>query len=798
MENGSHSGRLAEFAEALCQAENYKSLLSTIVTEICRFLEAENLLLWIHESKQNELTCEASRLTTLNRSLAREVCPADAGILSQMLTEEQPRQFSNFKATRHLSIIEGSVLRSAMFAPMRSRTRAIGVLEVINKREGAFTDDDLAFFGDCARLVSTAVAAWRAHESMSGGMMEAVTRLTLLFDVTQSFSSTIALDELAPIICSRTANVLEAGGCSLWLVRQSDMVCRSASGPYRQDVVGQSEIATGTVIGDMVRSNAPLVLNDPSDQRVVRRLQQLETGPIRGIVCVPIKYEDKWLGALEVINRNEGGGFSDSDSVLLMEVAEQAAKALRNAQRHEAERKVKELQALLLTSREITSTLDLDRMLAVVVNQVATLIPFDRCAIALLNKGRYQISSIAGESVVKSKDSQVKAWNEIIDWAAQTSSAIYVSLQNGEVNADRQETREKFLAHFKTSGMSSFYSLPLKDEEGPLGVLALESQTPQFLSDAHLELLNIFAGLATVALRNAQLYRQVPLIGALQPLAAKKRAFQAMPKARRLAAVAASVVVVLLLLFFPWNLKVGGSAYVLPTRTAQINAEVDGIIAKVNYREGDVAPAGAVVATLRTDEHLLNLNEAQMRFDIISRELTRVQAAFGPAAAQIERVKLDQTGREIALYRAKVEQTQIRAPLDGVIITPRIEEKVGRYIRRGEVLCETAQTSPIVIETAVAENDIGLVNEGQEVWLKANAFPERKFKGRVTRVSPQARIEQGERVFIAHAEIDNPDRALRAGMVGRAKILTGERSLGLVLLRDPSSWLRKKLWQWMP
>lgn len=798
MANLNHSGRLAEFAETLCQAESYTSLLSTIVQEICRFLDAENLLLWTHDGKQNELTCEASRLTTLNRSLAREVCPADAGILSQMLHADAPRQFSNFKATRHLSIIEGSVLRSALFAPMRSRTRAIGVLEVINKREGDFTEEDLTFFGDCARLVSTAVAAWRAQESMSAGMMEALTRLTLLFDVSQSFSSTIALDELGPIICSRTANVLEAGGCSLWLVRQTEMICRSASGRYRQSIVGQSEISTGTLIGDMVRSNEPVVVNDANDPRLVRRLEQLEVGPLNGVVCVPIKYEDKWLGALEIVNREDGRAFSESDSLLLTEVAAQAANALRNAQRHEAERKVKELQALLLTSREITSTLDLDRMLTVVVNQVATLIPFDRCAIALFSKGRYQISSIAGESVVKSKDPRIKAWNEIIDWAAQTSSALYVSEQNGQINTDRQETREKLLAHFETSGMHSFYSLPLKDEEGPLGVLALESKTPQFLSDGHLELLNIFAGLATVALRNAQLYRQVPLIGALQPLAAKKRAFQAMPKARRVAALAAALVVLLLLLFFPWNLKVGGSAYVLPTHTAQINAEVGGIIATVNYREGDVAPAGAVVATLRSDEYLLNLNEARMRYDIISRELTRVQAASGPAAAQIERVKLDQTRREIALYQSRVELTQIRAPMEGVIMTPKIEEKVGRYIQRGEALCETAQTSPVVIETAVPEDDIGLVNAGQEVWLKANAFPERKFKGRVTRISPQARIEQGERSFIAHAEIDNPDHALLTGMVGRAKILTGERSLGVVLLRDPTRWLRKKLWQWMP
>ena len=136
--------------------------------------------------------------------------------------------------------------------------------------------------------------------------------------------------------------------------------------------------------------------------------------------------------------------------------------------------------------------------------------------------------------------------------------------------------------------MRSFYALPLTDEEGPLGVLVLESKTPRFLSASHLELLKIFAGQATVAIRNAQLYRQVPLIGALEPLAAKKRAFEKMPKVKRLLLISAVVLALLFLVFFPLNLKVGGNAYVLPTRTAAVDAEVDGIIDQINYQEGDV------------------------------------------------------------------------------------------------------------------------------------------------------------------------------------------------------------------
>ncbi len=788
---------ISEIARQLCTAEDYRSLLATLLREVCQRLEAENALVWIYDDQRGELCCEASRHTHLSRRPVSEICPGD-DVLREVLETGEPRVIKDLQSLERHSAIAGAIVRTAIFAPMRLRGRVFGILEAVNRTGAPFAKEDVLLLDEIASAISPLISAWRDQEEGGAGMLRALTRLTLLYDVTQSFNSTIDLEELAPIICNRTVNVMDVESCCLWLVSKHEMVCRAVFGHYSSEIVGYAEAAAGTVVGDMLRDDAPLIVNSADDPRLASRVPYFDNGPVTSLICAPIKHDGQWLGGLEVVNKRDGGKITEADAHLLAEVASQAANSIRNAQRHEAERKVKELQALLRTSREITSSLDLDRMLAVVVNQTATIIPFDRCAIALLAKGRYNIDAIAGEAQVNWKDPKVKEWNEVIGWAGETGAEIYVSEENGEIDSDRVETREKFRAHFQSSETRSFYSLPLTDEAGQLGVLALESKTPQFLSASHLELLKIFAGQATVAIRNAQLYRQVPLIGALEPLAEKKRAFLAMPKAKRTTVVAIGAAVLLFLIFFPLQLKVGGGAYVSPTRTAPVSAEVDGIVERVNYREGDLVPSGAVVATLRSEEYLLNLNNARSRYDMTSRELTRVQAVSGAAAAQIERVKLDQTEREIALYQAKLEQTQIRAPMTGVIVTPRLDEKRGRFIRRGEAFCETADTDPVVIEAAIAEDDIGLVRPGQEVWLKANTFPQRKFIGRVTRISPQATVEQDAHVFIVRAEIDNPELDLRTGMVGRAKILTGSRSVGYVLLHDPLRWFQKKIWAWLP
>src|SRR5207302_9757899 len=141
-------------------------------------------------------------------------------------------------------------------------------------------NEDLALLDEFARLAAPAIVVRRAQEAMGAGMLRAVTRLTQLYDVSQSFNSTIEFSELAPIICNRTASVMEVESCSLWLVDRAEMVCWSTVGRYRRELIGHVETETGTVVGEMLRDSTPLVINDPNDPRLARRFAHLEDGSI--------------------------------------------------------------------------------------------------------------------------------------------------------------------------------------------------------------------------------------------------------------------------------------------------------------------------------------------------------------------------------------------------------------------------------------------------------------------------------------------------------------------------------------
>src|SRR5439155_27188748 len=100
--------------------------------------------------------------------------------------------------------------------------------------------------------------------------------------------------------------------------------------------------------------------------------------------------------------------------------------------------------------------------------------------------------------------------------------------------------------------------LPLRDEEGRLGVVVFESKRPGFVDLLQRELAQILANQTSVAVRNAQLYAQVPLVDAPGALAAKRRAWMQLPRRRQQVYVAATLVGVAALTLRTWRLRGSG------------------------------------------------------------------------------------------------------------------------------------------------------------------------------------------------------------------------------------------------
>jgi len=329
-----------------------------------------------------------------------------------------------------------------------------------------------------------------------------------------------------------------------------------------------------------------------------------------------------------------------------------------------------------------------------------------------------------------------------------------------------------------------------------VGILGLESSDPDFLAPAHLEILQVLTGQATVALRNAQMYKEVPFISVLEPVLERKRKFMAMEKRRRIVMVALAIAAVIFLAAFPLPLRVQGNAVVAPVRWSKVQPEVEGVVARVLVHEGDRVTQGQVIAELQDWEYRSALGQAQAKYQTAVLHMNRALAANDGSEAGIQRVQADYWKSEVQRASAQLDQTQLRSAIDGAVATPHIEDMVGRRLQYGDNFADVVDTSQVVVDVAIDHTDASLLLVGARGSVKLNSYPTRTFAGKVAMVSPIGVVQGESRVFFARVVIPNGDGAIRAGMEGGGKINAGWYPAGYVIFRHAGIWLYSHLWSW--
>ena len=629
-------------------------------------------------------------------------------------------------------------------------------------------------------------------------LREEVERLRLLRAISLELGASLDFDELLPKIFDRVVATLAAEGGSIWIADGDVLRCRIAVGGRGDRLVG-AEVPIGTgFVGDVAqRQQTTMVTRAPEDPRFDPALDRSSETLALNVMATAMVAGGETVGAIQVTNKTTGDGmFDERDRDLLEGLAATAAIALRNAQLHAGAKRAGDMALLLDISREITATLDLDRVLQSVVNLASRALPFDRAAVALYEKGHCDIRAVAGEETVDPKDPRLQDLVARAEWAAGRGEPLYLI----ERVAPGSDAERMFVTIFgqdlETDTVESGLYLPLKDEEGILGVLVFESGTVDFATPGQREVATILANQTAVALRNAQLYHQVPMVDALGALASKRAALRAIPKRqlRIYAAVAAVALASLLLIRWPYRVP-GEDAVFRPAGFAPVRALVAGVVERIPVSEGSVVSRGAPVAYLRATS-LRADREATAAEAAAADRLASLAASRSDASEErLQRLRADALRREVALLDEELELTTLRAPLAGMVLTPHVQERVGSSLEEGDLLLALGRTDSLELEFGVAQRDIGRVRPGQEVRLRVDAMPQRTFVGRVRSVAPVPSDTAADVRYPVRAIVANPDGALRPSMAAYVRVLTDPASAATRLFRGPVRWARLLWWR---
>src|ERR1700731_4477292 len=443
-------------------------------------------------------------------AVPEETIPLQTGTLGTLARELKPLLFEGNDLSReqyaHVNVRR--TLRSLSYLPLTQNEELIGAIEILSFEDNlrAVHMNDL---GAVAEVAGAALYGAQIYQEEHHNTLASIARLTQLYDIEKVFSSTLEMDQLLPIVGSKVREMLDCEAVNVWLVEPNEslrLMHQAGVDPSVRE--GSSQKAGEGVPGDVSDNGEPVLIEHSDDARLIRRNHGIEGGGVVSLIVAPIMDQESLVGVIEATNKLDRTAFDDDDLFTLSRLAESAATALHNASLLAAERKVEVLETLVTVSHEITSTLDLDRVLQAVVNGPATVIPYERAAIALEQRGRILLRAVSGVTEFNPQDSQIEALSQILQWASLLREPTVISQHGTEISAEREETRTKFKHYFLQSGMRSFHAVPLADEEGRVGVLSFESSDPNFLTVAHLEMIKVLASQATVALRNASLYKE--------------------------------------------------------------------------------------------------------------------------------------------------------------------------------------------------------------------------------------------------------------------------------------------------
>jgi HlyD family secretion protein len=172
-------------------------------------------------------------------------------------------------------------------------------------------------------------------------------------------------------------------------------------------------------------------------------------------------------------------------------------------------------------------------------------------------------------------------------------------------------------------------------------------------------------------------------------------------------------------------------------------------------------------------------------------ELTKAIAAKGLAAAEVQNAEatVDKSEAELKQARLDLERSQIRSPVNGVVIQRNVErgQTVAAELQAPTLFVIAQDLRNMQVELSVDEADIGSVAVGQSVTFTVDTFPGRGFSGRVVQIRKYPVVKENVTTYVVIVSAPNPDLALLPGLTALATIVLQAKN---DVLRVPSAALR--------
>ncbi|MEE9617641.1 MAG: GAF domain-containing protein, partial [Anaerolineae bacterium] len=249
----------------------------------------------------------------------------------------------------------------------------------------------------------------------------------------------------------------------------------------------------------MARDHLPVVIADVREDE--RWIWVPGTEDIRAWIGVPLLVRDEMIGAL-MIDSTQSDFYTEADATITQALANQAAVAIENARLYQAEQRGREIaEALQETARVVNTSLNLEEVLPLILEQLAQVIHYDSSAVLLLDDDRFEVT--AGRGFPDMKGALRISFSADGD---NISSAVIRARRPLVIEDIQDDPRWQPIP--ATAHIHGWIGAPLIVRDRVIGLLNVDSRRPGAYSEEDGQLVFAFAAQAATAIENARLYEQ--------------------------------------------------------------------------------------------------------------------------------------------------------------------------------------------------------------------------------------------------------------------------------------------------
>jgi diguanylate cyclase (GGDEF)-like protein len=505
---------LREAGSALGQSLNQDEILDHSLEQVGKILPCDTAVIMLVEGERTRV----ARLRGYER-LGEQLALAAAAFtfeiastpnLQHMYTHRMPLIIADTEVDPrwvHIKAV-AEPHRSWVGAPVVAHGEVLAFYSLMKAEPHFYHPEQAEALMTFAGQVGLALQNARLYEQAQRQKREIET----MFRASTTVTAEIELEKVLTLILEQLERVVPYDSAAVFLAEGEMLEILAVGGEAdRTKLIGLKVPAHNPLFLKISESKQPLVIQDA--QADSRFMGWGGTHYVRGWMGLPLIVGDKIIGELTV-DSHQVSAFTEQDARLVMAFARETAIAIRHAQLYQqAVQTAQRLSILYEANREFTAAHEPRELYQAIHRAAERIMPTESFVISVLDAGEREIE------VVYMVDNHGASPPQRIPAGQGLSGYIISTGESVNIKNTQEDMQIPVLQSGDPNPILSFLAVPMRRQDGTVfGMVSAQSYQPDAYSAADMEVLELLASQASIALENTRLFAELQTLAITDPL----------------------------------------------------------------------------------------------------------------------------------------------------------------------------------------------------------------------------------------------------------------------------------------